>query len=198
MGDDGGSGPILIVHVGSVVLIGVGIAGALLFGQRRALLAAAHRLFIFDRRDAAWVRARVRDPFHPDANPTWGMFNTGQKLLAWALSTSVVLVIVTGVLSWSHGGEGGLHGAAVLLTGLLLAAHVFMAVVNPSTRPALHGMVFGRVRRTWAAKHHRAWLDTLEQRPDRSALTPSPHPLPSGRSNHESDERLETAGGRRR
>ena len=77
----------------------------------------------------------------------------------------MVLVIVTGVLSWSHGGEGGLHGAAVLLTGLLLAAHVFMAVVNPSTRPALHGMVFGRVRRSWAAQHHLAWLDSLEQQP---------------------------------
>ena len=113
---------------------------------------SARRLFLFDRRDAAWLRARVHDPFHPDANPSWGMFNTGQKILAWALGTSVVIVIVTGVLSWSHGGEGGLHGAAVLLTGLLLTAHVFMAVVNPSTRPALHGMVFGRVRHSWAAQ----------------------------------------------
>jgi formate dehydrogenase subunit gamma len=163
MGDDGGSGPMLTVHVASVVMIGVGIAAAMLFGQHRALLTAARRLFLFDRRDAAWLRARVGDPFHPDANPTWGMFNTGQKILAWALSTSVIIVIVTGVLSWSQGGEGGLHGAAVLLTGLLLAAHVFMAVVNPGTRPALHGMVFGRVRRSWAAKHHRAWLDSLDR-----------------------------------
>ncbi len=166
MGDDGGSGPLLKVHVGAVVILGVGIAGALLFGQHHALLTATRRLFIFDRRDAAWLRARIHDPFHPDADPAWGMFNTGQKLLAWALSTSVVIVIVTGVLSWSHGGEGGLHGAAVLLTGLLLAAHVFMAVVNPSTRPALHGIVFGRVPRGWAEQHHRAWLDALEPQQD--------------------------------
>jgi len=165
MGDDGGSGPLLTVHVAAVVMIAVGVCGALLFGQHRALFAAARRLFLFDRRDAAWLRARVRDPFHPDANPAWGMFNTGQKMLAWALSTSVLIVIVTGVLSWSHGGEGGLHGAAVLLTGLLLAAHVFMALVNPSTRPALRGMVFGRVRRSWAAKHHRAWLEEIEAKP---------------------------------
>jgi cytochrome b subunit of formate dehydrogenase len=70
---------------------------------------------------------------------------------------------VTGVLSWSHGGEGGLHGAAVLLTGILLGAHVFMAVVNPATRPALHGMVLGSVRRSWAAEHHADWLKSLEQ-----------------------------------
>ena len=169
MGDDGGSGPILMVHVGAVVLLAVGFAGALLFGDHRAVFAAVQRLFIFDRRDVAWVRVRVHNPFHPDADPAWGMFNTGQKLLAWALSTSVVLVIVTGVLSWSQGGEGGLHGAAVLLTGLLLSAHLFMAVVNPRTRHALHGMVFGRVSRAWAATHHRAWLDSLEQTSGRKA-----------------------------
>lgn len=165
MGDDGGSGPLLTVHVAAVVTIGAGIGAALLFGQHHAVFAAARRLFLFDRQDAAWLRARVSDPFHPDANPTWGMFNTGQKILAWALSTAMLIVIVTGVLSWSHGGEGGLHGAAVLLTGLLLAAHIFMAVVNPRTRPALHGMVFGRVRRSWAAKHHRAWLAEVEDKP---------------------------------
>jgi formate dehydrogenase subunit gamma len=163
MGDDGGSGPSLIVHVVAVGLIGAGAAGALLLGEHRALFHAARHLFVFDRRDRAWLRARVRDPFHPDANPSWGMFNTGQKVLAWALSASVVVVIVTGVLSWSHGGEGGLHGAAVLLTGILLGAHVFMAVVNPATRPALHGMVLGSVRRSWAAEHHADWLKSLEQ-----------------------------------
>jgi formate dehydrogenase subunit gamma len=44
-----------------------------------------------------------------------------------------------------------------------------MAVVNPSTRPALRGMVFGRVRRSWAAQHHRAWLDALEDGPHKRA-----------------------------
>jgi cytochrome b subunit of formate dehydrogenase len=27
-------------------------------------------------------------------------------------------------------------------------------------------MVFGRVRRSWAARHHGGWLDDLEDRPD--------------------------------
>jgi cytochrome b subunit of formate dehydrogenase len=83
------------------------------------------------------------------------MFNTGQKILTGCLGISLATVIVTGLLDWSSGGEGGgLHGPAVVVTALLLGAHIFMAVVNPATRPALAGMVFGRVRRSWAAEHH--------------------------------------------
>jgi formate dehydrogenase subunit gamma len=92
------------------------------------------------------------------------MFNPGQKLLAWALTVSVTAVIVTGIQAWSaHVTEGSLHGAAVVLTALLLGAHLFMAIVNPATRPALAGMAFGRVRRSWAAEHHRGWLDDLDE-----------------------------------
>lgn len=39
-----------------------------------------------------------------------------------------------------------------------------MAVVNPVTRPALAGMVMGRVRRSWAARHHGGWLDDVDSR----------------------------------
>jgi len=164
MGDDGGSGPIVWMHAGSVVLIGVGIAAAVLVGDRRALLRSMRRLFGFDKRDVRWLRDRLRHPADRGQEPAWGMFNPGQKLLAWALTLSLIVVVVTGIQAWSaHTGEGGLHGSAVVLTALLLGAHLFMAIVNPATRPALAGMAFGRVRRSWAAEHHRAWLDDLEQ-----------------------------------
>jgi formate dehydrogenase subunit gamma len=163
MGDEGGSGTMLKVHVAAVILIGAGLGAGILFGDRRALLKSAIRLFGFDRRDTAWLRARLRHPLDRGAEPAWGMFNTGQKLLAWALTASVAAVIVTGIQSWSAGGEGGLHGATVAVTLVLLSAHIFMAVVNPSTRPALAGMVFGRVPRSWAAKHHPEWLDKLDR-----------------------------------
>jgi cytochrome b subunit of formate dehydrogenase len=87
------------------------------------------------------------------------MFNPGQKLLAWALTASVTAVVATGIQAWSaHTGEGNLHGAAVLLTALLLSAHVFMAVLNPATQPALASMAFGRVPRSWAAEQQGAVL----------------------------------------
>jgi cytochrome b subunit of formate dehydrogenase len=163
MGDDGGSGPLLWMHAGAVVLIGVGFVAAVLFGNHRALFRSAPRLFRFDRRDAAWLRGLLRHPTDRGREPEWGMFNTGQKMLAWAIGASVAAVVVTGVQAWlAHSGEGGLHGAAVVMTGVLLGAHVFMAVVNPATRPALRGMVFGPVPRSWAAEHHGEWLNDLD------------------------------------
>jgi len=159
MGDDGGSGALLWMHAGSVALIGIGIAAALVFGNRRSLLRSMCRLFGFDRRDLRWLRGRLGAPADRGAEPDLGMFNPGQKLLAWALSVSVVAVVATGIQAWSaHAQEGGLHGVAVAVTAALLGAHVFMAVLNPATRPALAGMVFGRVPRSWAAEHHAGWL----------------------------------------
>jgi formate dehydrogenase subunit gamma len=163
MGDEAGAGVMLWLHVGSVALIGVGLTVAAAFGDHRALLGSARQLFSFDSRDHDWIRARARHPLRRHPHPRWGLFNTGQKLLAWALTASIIVVVATGIVAWASGGEGGgLHGPAVVVTMLLLGAHIFMAVVNPATRPALAGMVFGRVRRSWAATHHRAWLDDVD------------------------------------
>ena len=163
MGDDGGSGPMLVLHIGAVVSMGAGLVAAFAFGNRRALLRFAANLFRFDRRDIAWLSARMRHPVRGGVEPHWGMFNTGQKLLTCAVLASLAGVIATGIQAALSGGDGGAHGTFVLLTGVLLSTHVFMAVINPATRPALPGMVFGRVRRSWAAKHHRAWLDDSER-----------------------------------
>ena len=42
---------------------------------------------------------------------------------------------------------------------MLIAAHIFMAVVNPSTRHALRGMTLGSVDRTWAEHHFPRWVE---------------------------------------
>lgn len=163
MGDERGTGVMLWLHIGSVGLIIIGLVAAAVLGDCGALLGSVRHVFTFDDRDREWLRARIRHPFHSHPQPRWGLFNTGQKLLTWALTVSILAVVGTGVMSWRSGGDGGgLHGPAVVVTMIILSAHIFMAVVNPATRPALAGMVFGRVRRSWAATHHRAWLDEVD------------------------------------
>lgn len=167
LGDERGSGPMFTVHVGAIVLLAVGLTGALVLGDHRAVLDAGRRLFTFERGDLAWFTEHGRHPFghaHPDPS---GMFNPAQKVVAWGVATSLSGVILTGILAWMSNPGGGLHGALVVVTGVLLGAHIFMAVINPVTRPALNGMVFGRVRRSWAAHHHEGWLNELDRREDR-------------------------------
>jgi cytochrome b subunit of formate dehydrogenase len=162
LGDERGSGPIFTVHVGSIVLLAVGLAGALVLGDHRAVFGAARQLFVFEPGDGAWFKEHGRHPFAHDHADESGMFNPAQKVLAWGVAVSLAGVIVTGALAWSGTPGGQVHGAAVVVAMVLLGAHIFMAAVNPSTRPALNGMVFGRVRRSWAAHHHARWLKELK------------------------------------
>lgn len=167
LGDDAESGgPLLTIHWGAVVMIGVGLLAALVFGNTRALLRATWQLFSLDRRDAAWVRNHLRHPFGGGAHGEYGMFNPAQKVLAWGLTVAVAAVIYTGIQALSAGGDdsAGPHVAAVVVAMVLVGAHIFMAVLNPSTNPALAGMVFGRVRRSWAATHHGGWLKDQDRR----------------------------------
>lgn len=164
MGDEAESGLLLKLHIGSVVLIGVGFVAALIFGKTNAVLSSAKDLFIFDRTDLRFVANMFIRP-EKSGNVRWGKFNIGQKVLAWSLVGSVAAIVVTGINSWSVGeGASGPHTAAVIAAIVLLGAHVFMALINPSTRPALPGMVLGHVRRSWAARHHPAWLEEQDRK----------------------------------
>jgi len=166
LGDDGADGgPMLTAHWGAVVMIGVGLLCALLLGDTRALLRAAWNLFSVDRRDMVWVRDHLHKQQPGASHGDYGMFNPAQKALAWALATAVAAVIYTGIRAATAGGDnaGGAHVTAVVVAAVLLGAHVFMAVLNPATNHALNGMVFGRVRRSWAAKHHGGWLKDVSR-----------------------------------
>ena len=166
LGDDSEGGPLLTAHWTSVALIGVGYLVALVLGDTRSLLRATGRLFLFDRRDGVWVADHVRLSHAGRRQADYGMFNPGQKALAWALTAAVGVVIWTGIQALGAHGEdaAGPHATAVVVAMVLVGLHVFMAVLNPATNPALRGMVLGRVRRSWAAKHHGGWLSDEDRR----------------------------------
>ena len=159
LGDDAGD-QLLVVHVGAVVALFAGAVLIAIVGDRRGLRRAARELLRIDRCDRAWLAAAIRHPLHPTEEPQWGMFNIGQKLMAWALTGSVAGLVASGLFALVSEGAGGLHAAFAVLTGTLVGAHVFMATVNPATRHAFNAMTHGRVRRSWAAAHHPRWLNS--------------------------------------
>ncbi|MFN8638556.1 MAG: hypothetical protein U0360_03660 [Dehalococcoidia bacterium] len=60
---------------------------------------------------------------------------------------------------WSRSSRG--TPAALAFIPVLLG-HLYLAIVNPSTRESLRAITTGNVRRAWAARHHGAWLARLE------------------------------------
>lgn len=49
------------------------------------------------------------------------------------------------------------HKFATIALGVLVAGHLYMALVNRATRPALRGMLTGEVDRAWAREHYSLW-----------------------------------------
>ena len=48
----------------------------------------------------------------------------------------------------------------------LVLGHLYLSLVNPSTRHSLSGITRGWVREDWALKHHAKWARALLARED--------------------------------
>lgn len=163
-------------------------------GDRRRLRETWRDLVSLRAEDRAWLRRFPRwllsrsDRVRIDM--TVGRFNGGQKLNATFTATSSALLLLTGLALWPLDAAGTVPCAlltgsesvrywraahrwlTVIALGPLLG-HVFLALLHPSTRHSLAGMLTGDVDRAWAATHHPRWrADAGDQSEGREARRP--------------------------
>ncbi|HEV7678562.1 MAG TPA: cytochrome b/b6 domain-containing protein [Candidatus Dormibacteraeota bacterium] len=140
-----------------------------------------HDVEFFTRGDWLWLRRIVipkrwrRRPLPPQ-----GRFNAGQKLNSVATAAATVGFVITGTVMWQ--GErlspslalasDTWHIWLMWLIVPLIAGHMVLALVLPSTRPALRGIVFGNVRLDFARRRHGAWAPAAEPEPEPDSATP--------------------------
>ena len=161
--------PLLHVTAGITLLALLLPVYALQPGARR-LRNDLKLLFTPEPDDAGWLRyagfallgARLKAP-------PIGKFNAGQKLntLATALYTLGLLAsgIVLGINFFTKRLFAArfvenvypLHDFFTFVAIPLIAGHIFLSAINPSTRAALRGMFDGRVDAAWARLHHDRW-----------------------------------------
>lgn len=137
-----------------------------LSGDRRAWLADLAETARLGRDDLAWLALQPLALLGRAELPPQHKLNTGQKLNALAVAAISGSMIVTGVHLWLE--PGAFFALVVHVGGMLawlpaFAVHLFMALVNPSTRHALRAMTLGDVDREWAAHHHPLWLESIER-----------------------------------
>jgi formate dehydrogenase subunit gamma len=92
--------------------------------------------------------------------PDQGKFNAAEKLNFIMVFCSCPLFILTGILIWMPGPvfiSWIAHVRLALVATPLMLGHIYMAVVNRSTRAGLGGMFSGYVDREWARHHYRRW-----------------------------------------
>jgi formate dehydrogenase subunit gamma len=93
--------------------------------------------------------------------PEQRKFNAAERLNFMMVLVTYPLFVGTGLFLVTHGVDHFLpwvlHISMSLVAPLLMFGHIYMAVVNPSTRVGLSGMLTGRVDREWAKHHYQRW-----------------------------------------
>jgi len=166
------------VHLdASIVLIGVMIPA---LSRGAPLNALWHQVEMFTREDWAWLRhIAVPSRWRSEPLPPQGRFNAGQKLNTVLTAAGMVGFIVTGAVIWQ--GEHlppSLAAAAdqwhvwlMFLIVPLIAGHMVLALLVPSTRPAMRGILFGVVRLDFARRRHARWADAVAPTTDSDSRT---------------------------
>jgi formate dehydrogenase subunit gamma len=174
----------LRLHVACGVLWIATTLAVVMAGNRARLVRTLRELTHLGRADAAWLRRFPRWLVAGGAerariDAAVGRFNAGQKAnLIFTLATSGLLLVsgvavtpvgedplatyLTGPASLAVWREA--HRWLTLLVLVPIAGHVYLAAVHPPTRPALGGMLDGRVDERWAAEHHPRWRPEARDR----------------------------------
>jgi formate dehydrogenase subunit gamma len=144
--------------------------GVVLFVSFLGLFLRMVRLNLPRREDGEWLaNAREAVTGREEALPEIGKYNPGQKLVFWAMTVLIVVLIVTGVMMWErYFGElvsietrriaTFVHSVAAVLIICTWIVHVYAAFW---TRGTISAMTSGTVTGGWAWRHHRKWLREL-------------------------------------
>jgi formate dehydrogenase subunit gamma len=133
------------------------LVAIVLLGDRRGIVETAREVDRFDRDDLRWLAGKKPAP--------QGRLNAGQKINAALTAAFTLLFLASGLLlwfgerntSWRFASTVILHDGLMYVSLALLLGHLYLAVINPSTRHALRGITTGSVNEDWAAAHHAKW-----------------------------------------
>lgn len=144
--------------------------GVVLFFSFAGLFIRFFRLNLPRREDVQWT-AQIGDVLRADEEklPEVGKYNAGQKLVFWAMSILIIVLIVSGFGVWeeyfAHYLTIEQRRVAVLVHAIAAVAiicvwiiHVYAAFWVQGT---LSAMTRGSVSGGWAWRHHRKWLRAL-------------------------------------
>ena len=146
------------IHIDTAIAWAVALVLVVALGDRKGLRRTLRELDLYDEDDRLWLR-RIPRP--------QGRFNAGQKLNAALTASFAVLFAVSGLLLWlgerDHSYQWAstivLHDGLMYVSVALLVGHLYLALIYPSTRHSLRGITEGSVRRDWARRHHRKWIE---------------------------------------
>jgi formate dehydrogenase subunit gamma len=144
--------------------------GVVLFFSFFGLFFRFWRANLWKSEDGTWMR-RLYDVLtnHEEKLPEVGKYNAGQKVVFWAMSLLIIVLISSGLVIWNRYFSEFttpeqkriavfIHSVTAVTIICVWIVHVYAAIWLRGTFPA---MLRGRVTGGWAWKHHRKWLREL-------------------------------------
>lgn len=144
--------------------------GVVLFVSFAGLFLRFWKANLWKREDGTWM-ARLRDVLtgHEENLPEVGKYNAGQKVVFWAMSILILVLIVSGLVIWDQYFAQYtsidqkrmavlIHAIAAVTIICVWIVHVYAAIW---VRGTIDAMTRGRVTGGWAWRHHRKWLREL-------------------------------------
>jgi formate dehydrogenase subunit gamma len=141
--------------------------GVVLFFGFCGLFLRFWKLNLWKRDDSTWL-GRLRDVLtgHEERLPEVGKYNAGQKVVFWAMSILIVILILSGIVTWERYFADYFsvtqeriavlaHAAAAVVIISVWIVHVYAAIW---IRGTIGAMTRGQVTGGWAWRHHRKWL----------------------------------------
>jgi formate dehydrogenase subunit gamma len=149
------------LHLAAAGVLVCGVALIVVMGNRPALRVTARELRSLQVEDREWLKAIPARAFEHAPEPPAARLNAGQKVNFLGVSILLAALYVSGVDTVVVGTQNNLifavHKVATVALCVLVVGHLYMALVNRATRPALRGMLDGTVDREWARHHYSRW-----------------------------------------
>ena len=149
------------------------VIGCVLMAAWLVMFVRYVRFNLPERSDAAWL-ASAGAVLSGDEEkvPEVGRYNAGQKLLFWALVLCMLVLLASGVVIWrqyfSHAFAIGqirfaalAHATAAFVLITAIIVHIYAAIW---IKGSLGAMLYGKVSRAWARKHHPGWAKEVERK----------------------------------
>jgi formate dehydrogenase subunit gamma len=157
-------------HIDAAIGLAVGVV-VITLAHARTIGHTISDLERFDADDRRWLAQIPRRLASGAPAPPQGRFNAGQKLNTAVVAGLMVVSYITGFLLWygerdtayRFAGTINVHDDLTWLLMILVAGHLYMALVNLDTRAAMAGMVRGSVDRAWALRHHAKWVADVDR-----------------------------------
>jgi len=129
-----------------------------ILGDRKIILGNVKEVLSVSKTDRAWLKASLRNIFRRKAGlPDCGKFNAGQKLNTVLTMFLVMLLSLSGFSMLLIKGSllsNIIHAALTFVFLCSFSGHLYLALINPSTRHAFHAITTGMVNADWLREHH--------------------------------------------